>query len=55
MIIKEEKNGYKLGINDNPDVQHIEEGKRWMVETPDGERFVGNERSIRKLYTQYSS
>lgn len=50
MQVKEERNGYKIGINDNPDVAHIEEQKRWQIEYPTGERYSGNEQSIRKLF-----
>jgi len=50
MQIKEEKNGYKIGINDNPDVAHLEEFKRWQIEFPTGEKYSGNEQSIRKLF-----
>ena len=48
--VKEEKNGYKIGINTNPDVAQIPEEKRWMIEFPNGERFVGNQSSIMRLF-----
>jgi len=54
MKVIEEKNGYKLGINENPAVAHLPEEKRYQVETPDGDRFSGNERGIRKLFQQYT-
>jgi len=50
MQVKEEKNGFKIGINDNPDVAHLEEQKRWQVIFPTGEKYSGNEQSIRKLF-----
>ena len=48
--VVEEKNGYKLGINTNPDVAQIPEEKRWMIEFPNGERFVGNQSSIMRMF-----
>ena len=54
MKIIEEKNGIKLGINDNPDVAHLEEKLRFQVELGTGERFSGNESSIRKLFAKLS-
>jgi len=54
MKVIEEKKGYKLGINENPDVAHLPEEMRYQVETPDNDRFSGNELSIRKLYKQYT-
>lgn len=54
MIIVEEKNGYKYGINDNPDVAHLEEERRYQVETPAGDKFSGNQKSIRKLFEAYT-
>lgn len=48
--VKEEKNGYKIGINTNPDVAQVPEEKRWMIEFPNGERFVGNQSSIMRLF-----
>ena len=48
--VKDEKNEYKIGINTNPDVQQIPEEKRWMIEFPNGEHFVGNQSSIMKLF-----
>lgn len=48
--VKEEKKGYKIGINTNPDVAQIPEEKRWMIEFPNGEHFVGNQASILRLF-----
>lgn len=54
MKVIEEKNGIKLGINDNPDVAHLEEFQRYQVENELGERFSGNEKSIRRLFEKLS-
>lgn len=48
--VVEEKKGYKIGINTNPDVAQIPEEKRWMVEFPNGEHFVGNQSSIMRMF-----
>ena len=48
--VVEEKKGYKIGINTNPDVAQIHEEKRWMIEFPNGEHFVGNQSSIMRLF-----
>ena len=48
--VKEEKNVYKIGINTNPDGAQIHEEKRWMIEFPNGEHFVGNQSSIMRLF-----
>jgi hypothetical protein len=45
-----EKNGYKLGINENPDVAHLPEEDRYMIEQPDGETFVGGIKGINRLF-----
>ena len=55
MKVIEEKNGYKLGINENPAVAHLEEEKRYQVETPDGERFSGGKKSITRLFEKLSA
>jgi hypothetical protein len=52
MIVIEEKNGYKLGINDNPDVAHLPEERRYQIQYPDGDRFSGNETTIRKQFAK---
>ena len=54
MIIVKERNGYKLGINDNPDVAHLEEERRWQMEEPDGDHYSGNKESITKLFIRLS-
>jgi hypothetical protein len=52
MKVIEEKNGYKLGINENPDIAHLKEDRRWQVEEPDGDRYSGNKESITKLFNK---
>lgn len=54
MNIVKEYNGYKLGINDNPDVAHLDEERRWQMEEPDGSRYSGNKISITKLFIRLS-
>ena len=55
MKVIEEKNGYKLGINDNPDVAYLDENRRYQIETPEGEHFSGREESIRKLFDKWTA
>ena len=52
MKVLEEKNGVQLGINENPDVMHLPEEKRFMVIEADGDEFVGNEKTIRRLFAK---
>lgn len=54
MEVIEEKNGYKYGINDNPDVAHLEEERRYQLEYPDGSRVSGNKETIARLFLKYS-
>jgi len=49
-----ERNGYKLGINENPDVSHLPEEDRYMIEQPDGETFVGGIKGINRLFEKLS-
>lgn len=49
-----EKNGYKYGINDNPDVAHLEENRRYQLEFPDGDRVSGNKATIEKMFAKYT-
>lgn len=55
MKVIKEKNGYKLGINENPDVAHLKEDRRWQMEEPDGDRFSGNKESITRLFEKLSA
>jgi hypothetical protein len=50
MKVLKEVNGFKLGINDNPDVAHLDEDQRYMIEEPDGETFVGGVKGITRLF-----
>ncbi len=54
MKVVEERNGYKIGINENPDIKHIPEEKRWKLEYPDGQHVSGNEATIRRLFAKMS-
>ena len=54
MDLKEEKNGYKMGINTNPDLANIPEEKRWKLEFPNGDRVSGNQSTIMKLFKRFS-
>ncbi len=49
-----EKNGYRYGINDNPDVAHLEENRRYQLEFPDGERVSGNKATIEKMFKRFT-
>ncbi len=55
MKVIEEKNGYKLGINTNPDVAHLEEYRRYQLQFPEGERVSGRKETIEKLFKLYTS
>ena len=59
MIMKliTEINGYKLGINDAPDVVAgiPEEDKRYMLIEPDGEEFVGGKKGIVRLFNKLTN
>lgn len=48
--VKEEKNGYKLGINLNPDVAHLPVENRWKIEKPNGGQESGDERDIKARF-----
>jgi len=50
MRVIKEVNGYKLGINENPDVAHLKEEERYMIEEPDGETFVGGVKGITRMF-----
>jgi len=54
MTVIEEKNGYKFGINENPDVAHLPEEDRYQLEFPDGDRVSGNKETIAKMFLKYS-
>lgn len=53
MKVLKEQNGFKFGINDNPDVAHLPVERRYQVETPDGDRYSGNKASVKKLYEKF--
>jgi hypothetical protein len=55
MKVLEEKNGYKFGINDNPNIiGTVVEEKRYQIEFPNGEHLSGNKSTVRKLYDKYT-
>lgn len=54
MKIIEEKNGYKFGINENPDVAHLPEEDRYKLEYPNGEHVSGRKETIAKLFLKMS-
>jgi hypothetical protein len=55
MKVIEEKSGYKYGINENPDVAHLEEYRRYQLQFPEGERVSGRKETIEKLFKLYTS
>jgi len=54
MTVIEEKNGYKFGINENPDVAHLPEEDRYKLEYPNGEHVSGRKETIAKLFLEKS-
>ena len=54
MIVIKETTGYRYGINENPDVAHLEEERRYQLEFPDGDRVSGNKLTIEKLFAKYT-
>jgi len=50
MKIIDQKNGYVIRINENPDVQHLPENERYQLVYPDGSVFSGSEKAIRKMF-----
>jgi|ADurb_Gel_03_Slu_FD_contig_61_1452171_length_621_multi_1_in_0_out_0_1 hypothetical protein len=54
MKVIEEKNGYKFGINENPDVAHLPEEDRYKLEYPNGEHVSGRKETIAKLFLKMS-
>ena len=54
MTVIEEKNGYKFGINENPDVAHLPEEDRYKLEYPNGEHVSGRKETIAKLFLKMS-
>jgi len=54
MKVVEEKNGYKCGINENPDVAHLPEEDRYKLEYPNGEHVSGRKETIAKLFLKMS-
>lgn len=50
MKVLEEKNGYKLGINDDADVLHLPEERRYEILEPDGDRYGGSKKGITRLF-----
>lgn len=53
MQVITEVNGYKFGLNDEPDVvAALPEEKRYMIEEPDGETFVGNRKGIARMFNK---
>lgn len=54
MKVVEEKNGYKFGINENPDVAHLPEEDRYKLEYPNGEHVSGRKETIAKLFLKMS-
>jgi len=54
MKVIEEKNGYKFGINENPDVAHLPEEDRYKLEYPNGEHVSGRKETIAKLFLEKS-
>jgi hypothetical protein len=55
MKVIEEKNGYKIGINENPDVAHLEETRRYQLQFPDESRVSGRRQTIEKLFARLTS
>ena len=49
-----ERNGFKLGINENPDVAHLDEEERYQIEQPDGELVSGGKKGITRLFEKLS-
>ena len=53
MQVITEVNGYKFGLNDAPEVvAALPEEKRYMIEEPDGETFVGNRKGIARMFNR---
>ena len=52
MKIIDQKNGYVIRINENPDVQHLPENERYQLVEPDGDVFSGSEKAIRKMFNR---
>lgn len=50
MKVVEERNGYKFGVNENPDVAHLPEDERYKLEYPTGEHVSGRKETIAKLF-----
>lgn len=52
-----EVNGFKLGINDAPEVVAgiPKENDRYMIIEPDGEEFVGGKKGIVRLFNKLTN